>query len=128
MPLIQMYDKVHGSEAIDNFLKITIGLVYRNLIDKMLPANEFDHAVIDAKTFFYDEIPAMKSQTFNYDDEKKIIQKLILYIRGSDSMERSLERQQIVLKLLLQAKGVGTIHSKAHYSDYESCKFSKGFG
>jgi hypothetical protein len=56
-----MYDKVHGSEAIDNFLKITIGLVYRNLIDKMLPANEFDHAVIDAKNFFYDEIPAMKS-------------------------------------------------------------------
>jgi hypothetical protein len=61
MPLIQMYDKVIGSEAINNFLKITIGLVYRNLIDKMLPANEFDHAVIDAKNFFYDEIPAMKS-------------------------------------------------------------------
>ena len=47
-----MYDKVHGSEAIDNFLKMTIGLVYRNLIDKMLPANAFDLAVIDAKLSF----------------------------------------------------------------------------
>jgi len=43
-------------------------------------------------------------------------------------MERSLERQQIVLKLLPQAKGVGSIQSSAHYSDYESCKFSRGFG
>jgi hypothetical protein len=57
MPLIQMYDKVHGSEAIDNFLKMTIGLAYRNLIDKMLPANAFDLAVIDAKLSFM-----MKSQ------------------------------------------------------------------
>ena len=57
MPLLQMYDKVHGSEAIDNFLKMTIGLVYRNLIDKMLPANAFDLAVIDAKLSFM-----MKSQ------------------------------------------------------------------
>ena len=52
MPLLQMYDKVHGSEAIDNFLKMTIGLVYHNLIDKMLPANAFDLAVIDAKLSF----------------------------------------------------------------------------
>jgi hypothetical protein len=43
-------------------------------------------------------------------------------------MESSLERQQIVLKLLGQTKGVGSIHSQAHYSDYESCKFSRGFG
>ena len=56
-----MYVKVHRSESLDNFLKITIGLDYRNLIDKMLPANAFDLAEIDAKTFFYDEIPAMKS-------------------------------------------------------------------
>jgi len=61
MRLIQMYDKVYRSESLDNFLKITIGLDYRNLIDKMLPANAFDLAEIDAKTFFYDEIPAMKS-------------------------------------------------------------------
>jgi pimeloyl-ACP methyl ester carboxylesterase len=104
MPLIQIYDKGQRSEAIDNFLKMTIGIDYRNLIDKMLPANAFDLAVIDAKIFFYDEIPAMKSWAFNYDDVKKIIQKPVLYIRGSDSGQRSLERQQIVLKLLPQTK------------------------
>ena len=52
-----MYDKVHGSEAINNFMKMTIRLAYRNLIDKMLPANAFDLAVIDAKLSFM-----MKSQ------------------------------------------------------------------
>ena len=66
MPLIQIYKKGNRYEAIDNFMKTTIGLDYPDLIDKMLPDNAFDQDVIDAKTYFYDEIPAMKSWTLNY--------------------------------------------------------------
>jgi pimeloyl-ACP methyl ester carboxylesterase len=35
--LIQMYDKGNRSQAIDNFMKMTIGLDYSDLIDTRLP-------------------------------------------------------------------------------------------
>lgn len=102
--LIQMYDKGNRSEAIDNFMKMTIGLDYRDLIDIRLPANSFDQAVIDAKTYFYDEIPAMKSWTLKSKDMKNINQKPVLYIRGSEGGHRSIVRQEIVLKMLVHTK------------------------
>ena len=37
-----MYNEGNRSEAIDDFMNMTIGLDYRNLTDKMLPANIFD--------------------------------------------------------------------------------------
>ena len=104
MNLIQMYDKGNRSEAIDNFMKMTIGLDYRDLIDIRLPANAFDQAVIDAKTYFYHEIPAMKSWTLKSEDMKKINQKPVLYVRGSDSGHRSIARQEIVVKMLVHTK------------------------
>ena len=106
MPLIKTYEKGNRSKAIDIFMKATIGSKYRNLIEEILPSNAFDLAVADAKTYFYHEIPAMKSWQINEEDMKKIMQKPVLYIRGSDSGKRSLERQQMVLKLLPQTKVV----------------------
>jgi pimeloyl-ACP methyl ester carboxylesterase len=92
MPLIEMNEKGNRYKAIDNFMKTTVGLDYHHLIDKMLPGNAFEKAVIDAKTYFYDEIPAMKSWTLNYRDTRNIGQKPVLYVRGSNSGYRSLER------------------------------------
>jgi hypothetical protein len=60
-------------EAIHNFMKMTTASDYRNLIDKMLPANAIDKAMIDAKSYFYGEILAMKLWTLKSDNIKNII-------------------------------------------------------
>jgi hypothetical protein len=49
-------------------MKMTTASDYRNLIDKMLPANAIDNAMIDAKSYFYDEILAMKLCTLKSDN------------------------------------------------------------
>jgi hypothetical protein len=53
---------------------MTIALDYIDLIDIRLPANRFDLAVIDRKTYFYDEIEAMKSWTLKSEEMKNINQ------------------------------------------------------
>ena len=78
-----MYDEGNRPDAIRNFMKMKTASNYRNLIDKMLPANAIDNAMIDAKSYFYDEIPAMKSWTLKSEDMNNINQKPVLYIRGS---------------------------------------------
>jgi hypothetical protein len=55
-------------------MKMTIALVCSDLIEIMLPANGFDLAVIDRKTYFYDEIQAMKSWTLKSEEMKNINQ------------------------------------------------------
>ena len=63
-PLIQMYDKGQKNEDIDVFMKIAIGTNYKDIITNFLTSNSFELAVIDAKTFFHEEIPSMKSWKF----------------------------------------------------------------
>jgi hypothetical protein len=53
-------------------MKMTIALDYRDLIDIRLPVIGFDLAVIDRKTYFYDEIQAMKSWTLKSEEMKNI--------------------------------------------------------
>ena len=103
-PLL-MYDKENKSELIDNFMKMSIGSDYRDLVNIRLPGNGFDQVVIDAKkTYFYDEIPAMRSWTLKWEDMKNISQKPVLYVRGSDSGHMSVARQELVLKILSHTK------------------------
>ncbi len=103
-PLIQMYAKGNKSEVIDNFMKMTIGSGYCDLVNIRLPANGFDQAVIDAKTYFYDEIPAMRSWTLKSEDMKNINQKPVLYVRDSKSGHTCVARQELVLKILSHTK------------------------
>jgi pimeloyl-ACP methyl ester carboxylesterase len=56
------------------------------------------------KTYFYDEIPAMRSWTLKWEDMKNINQKPVLYVRGSDSGHMSVARQELVLKILSHTK------------------------
>jgi hypothetical protein len=68
-----MYEEGNRPEAIHNSMKMKTASNYRNLIDKMLPANAIDNAMIDAKSYFYDEILAMKLCTLKSDNIKNII-------------------------------------------------------
>jgi hypothetical protein len=47
-----MYDKGQKNEAIGVFMKIAIGINYKDIITNVLPSNSFESAVIHAKPFF----------------------------------------------------------------------------
>jgi pimeloyl-ACP methyl ester carboxylesterase len=96
-PIIQMYDKGEKNEAIDIFMKIAIGTNYKEIIANVLPSNSFELAVVDAKTFFHEEIPAMKSWRFTQTQTKDLVDVPILHILGIQKTRKiSIEREKLL--------------------------------
>ena len=95
--IIQMYDKGQKNKAIDIFMKKAIGSNYNDIIANVLPSNSFELAVVDAKTFFHEEIPSMKSWTFTKNQAKDLLDKKVLHIRGSQQARKiSKEREDLL--------------------------------
>ena len=74
-----MYNKGQKNEAIDVFMKIVIGTNYKEIITNVLPSNSFELAVLDAQTFFHEEIPSMKSWTFTETQTKDLVHTPVLH-------------------------------------------------
>jgi pimeloyl-ACP methyl ester carboxylesterase len=87
-PIIQMYDKGQRNKAIDIFMKAAIGTNYKELIANVLPPNSFELAVVDAQTFFHEEITAMKSWTFTKTQAKDLVHFPVLHIRVMQRPEK----------------------------------------
>ncbi len=81
-PLIQMYGKGQKKEAIEIFMENAIGFNYKEIISNLLPSNSFELAMKDANTFFYEEIPFMKSWIFTKNQAKDLLDKKVLHLRG----------------------------------------------
>ena len=81
-PIIQKYDREQKNEAIDIFMKTAIGTNYKEIIANVLPSNSFELAVVDAKTFFHEEMPSMKTWTFTKIQTKDLVHIPVLHIRG----------------------------------------------
>jgi hypothetical protein len=78
-------------------MKKAIGSNYKDIIANVLPSNSFELAVVDAKTFFHEEIPSMKSWKFTKDQTKDLLQKKVLHIRGSQQARKiSKEREDLL--------------------------------
>jgi pimeloyl-ACP methyl ester carboxylesterase len=96
-PLIHMYSKGQKNEAIDIFMKKAIGSNYKEIISNLLPSNSFELAITDAKTFFYEEIPFMKSWTFTKNQAKDLLHKKVLHIRGMQKLRKiSKDREDLL--------------------------------
>ena len=96
-PIIQMYDKGQRKEAIDIFMKAAIGTNYKELIANILPPNSFELAVVDAQTFFHEEITSMKSWTFTKTQAKDLGHVPVLHIRGMQKFRKiSEEREELI--------------------------------
>ena len=102
-PIIQMYDKGQRNEAIDVFMKTAIGNNYKEIIANVLPPNSFELAVIDANTFFHEEIPSMKSWIFTKKQARDLVNVPVLHIRGMQKNRTiSEERERLLLYWLPQ--------------------------
>ena len=94
-PLIRLYDKGQKNEAIDIFMHNAIGSDYKETISRVLPSDAFELAVKDAKTFFHEEIPFMKTWTFTNNHAKKLLNKNILHIRGQKKSRKISKERKI---------------------------------
>jgi hypothetical protein len=74
-----------------------IGPDYKETISKVLPSDAFELAVKDAKTFFHEEIPFMKTWTFTNNHAKKLLNKNILHIRGQKKSRKIREDREKLL-------------------------------
>ena len=54
-------------------MKVAIGTHYKEIIANVLPSNSFELALVDAKTFFHEEIASMKSWTFTKIQAKDLV-------------------------------------------------------
>lgn len=95
--IIQMYDTGQKNEAIDIFMKTAIGSNYKEIIANVLPSNSFELAVVDAKTFFHEEILSMKAWIFTKNQANDLLDKKVLHIRGMQKARKiSKEREDLL--------------------------------
>lgn len=113
-PLIQMYDKGQKNEAIDVFMKTAIGTNYKDIIANVLPLNSFELAVVDAQTFFHEEIPSMKSWTFTKTQTKDLVHIPVLHIRGIQKSRKISEEREELLNYWLPQTVTTSISNAPH--------------
>jgi pimeloyl-ACP methyl ester carboxylesterase len=113
-PIIRMYDKGEKDEAIDIFMKNAIGSNYKDIIANVLPSNSFELAVVDAKTFFYEEIPSMKLWTFTKNQAKGLLYKNVLHIRGMQKTRKIGKEREDLLNNWLPQTIITTIPNAPH--------------
>jgi hypothetical protein len=91
-------------------MKTAIGTNYKEIIANVLPSNSFELAVVDAQTFFDEEIPSMKSWTFTKTQTKDLVHTPVLHIRGIQKTRKISEERRITQ--LLAASNCNYINIK----------------
>ena len=98
---VQLYQAGDKAGAVDAFLRGTCGPDYRAVLDRALP-HAFDQHVVDADTFFRQELPALQAWSFTRGDASRVSQPVLAVI-GARSRELDPiweERQQLLLSWL----------------------------
>ncbi len=95
-------------------MKTAIGANYKEIIANVLPSNSFELAVADSKTFFHEEIPAMKSWRFTKTQTKDLVHVPILHIRGIQKTRQISEEREELLNYWLPQTVTTSISNAPH--------------
>jgi pimeloyl-ACP methyl ester carboxylesterase len=104
-PAIEYFRAGDKERAIDTFMRGVSGPDYRAPLERAIPG-AFEQAIVDAETFFGQELPAVQSWTFQRHDATRISQP-VLAVVGEKSKDVSsiwTERQQRLLTWLPRAE------------------------
>jgi pimeloyl-ACP methyl ester carboxylesterase len=104
-PVFERYRAGDKAGAVDAFMRGVGGSAYRAAVDRVLPG-AFDQAVVDADTFFGQELPAVRQWSFTREQASRITHPALAVI-GAKSPEVSpvwQERQDILLAWLPKAE------------------------
>jgi pimeloyl-ACP methyl ester carboxylesterase len=84
---IEFYRGGDKAGAVDTFMRTVAGPSYRATLDQVLP-QAFTQALIDADTFFGQELPAVQQWSFFEKDARRVLQP-VLVVMGARSNEVS---------------------------------------
>jgi pimeloyl-ACP methyl ester carboxylesterase len=104
-PIFEAYRAGDKARAVDGFMRSVSGPDYRAVVDRVLPG-AFAQAVIDADTFFGQELPAVQQWTLSREDAARITQP-VLSVMGAKSKDVSpiwTERHELILAWLPKAE------------------------
>ncbi len=79
-----------------------------------MPSNSFELAVADAKTFFHEEIPSMRSWRFTKTQTKDLVHVPILHIRGIQKTRKISEEREELLNYWLPQTVTTSISNAPH--------------
>lgn len=105
-PVLEAYRAGDKARAVDGFMRLVAGPDYRATLDRALPG-AFAQAVIDADTFFAQELPAVQQWTLGREEAGRVTRP-VLSIVGQKSKELSpiwTERHELILAWLPKAEG-----------------------
>jgi pimeloyl-ACP methyl ester carboxylesterase len=106
-PALEAYRAGDKARAVDGFMRGVSGPDYRAVVDRVLPG-AFEQAVVDADTFFGQELPAVQRWELRREDAARITQP-VLSVVGAKSQQLSpiwTERHQMVLAWVPRAEGL----------------------
>jgi 3-oxoadipate enol-lactonase len=106
-PVFEAYRAGDKARAVDGFMRGVSGPGYRVVLDRVLPG-AFEQAVLDADTFFGQELPSLQQWSLRREDAARIAQP-VLSLVGAKSQQLSpiwTERHQMVLAWVPKAEGL----------------------
>ena len=106
-PVFEAYGVGDKASAVDGFMRGVSGPGYRVVLDRALPG-AFEQAVLDADTFFGQELPSLQEWSLRREDAARITQP-VLSVVGAKSKQLSpiwAARHQMVLSWLPKAEGL----------------------
>jgi pimeloyl-ACP methyl ester carboxylesterase len=106
-PVFEAYRVGDKARAVDGFMRGVSGPGYRVVLDRALPG-AFEQAVLDADTFFGQELPSLQEWSLRREDAARITQP-VLSVVGAKSKQLSpiwAARHQMVLSWLPKAEGL----------------------
>lgn len=106
-PVFEAYRAGDKARAVDGFMRGVSGPGYRVVLDQVLPG-AFEQAVLDADTFFGQELPSVQQWSLRREDAARITQP-VLSVVGAKSQQLSpiwTERHQMVLAWVPKAEGL----------------------
>ena len=105
-PVLEAFRAGDKARAVDGFMRGVSGPSYRAVLDQVLPG-AFEQAVVDADTFFGQELPAVQQWSLKREDAGRITQPALSVV-GAKSKELSpiwSERHEMLLAWLPRAEG-----------------------
>ena len=105
-PVFEAYRAGDKARAVDGFMRGVSGPGYRAVLDQVLPG-AFEQAVLDADTFFAQELPSLQQWSLRREDASRLTQP-VLSVVGAKSQQLSpiwTERHQMVLGWAPKAEG-----------------------
>jgi 3-oxoadipate enol-lactonase len=106
-PVFEAYRAGDKARAVDGFMRGVSGPGYRVVLDRVLPG-AFEQAVLDADTFFGQELPSLQQWSLRREDAARITQPVLSLVSAKSQQLSPIwtERHQMVLGWVPKAEGL----------------------